>query len=137
MTLPRSVKFTVQHVGGLRFRATVGEHTVAVDALPEDGGTGAAPSAPQLFAAATAACILEFVANSCRLHNVPFERLSLEVEYEEQAQPRRIGAITATLHIEPEPPEDVKRRLIGVACHATLVNTLARPPEVVVRFAEG
>ncbi len=41
----------------------------------------------------------------------------------------------ATIHIEPEPPEDVKRRLIGVARHATLVNTLLRPSEVVIRFA--
>jgi len=76
------------------------------------------------------------VANSCRLRGIPFERLSLEMEYEELARPRRIGAMEATIHIEPEPPEDVKRRLIGVARHATLVNTLMRPPEVVVQFAE-
>jgi hypothetical protein len=39
------------------------------------------------------------------------------------------------LHIVPEPPEDVKRRLIGVARHATLVNTLAQPLEVKAEFA--
>jgi hypothetical protein len=44
--------------------------------------------------------------------------------------------LEATLLIEPEPPDDVKRRLIGVARRATLVNTLARPPEVTIRFAE-
>jgi uncharacterized OsmC-like protein len=131
------VRIIVQHVEALRFQATVGEHIVSVDAAPEDGGAGAAPSAPQLFAAAVGACMLDFVANSCQLHGVPFERLSLEVEYEEQAQPRRIGTLEATLRIEPQPPEDVKRRLVGVAHHATLVNTLMRPPEVVIRFAEG
>jgi len=130
------VKLAVQHVDGLRFLATAGEHIVALDAAPEDGGAGTALSAPQLFAAAMGACILEFVANSCRLRGIPFERLSLEMEYEELARPRRIGAMEATIHIEPEPPEDVKRRLIGVARHATLVNTLMRPPEVVVQFAE-
>jgi len=137
MNLPRTVTLIVQHVDGLRFQATVGEHTVAVDALPEDGGTGAAPSAPQLFAAAVGACMLEFVANSCRLHGIPFERLSLTLDYTEQAQPRRVGVIEATLCIEPEPPEDVKRRLISVARHATLANTLTHPPEVAIRFAEG
>ncbi len=130
------MKLAVQHVDGLRFLATAGEHIVALDAAPEDGGAGTALSAPQLFAAAMGACILEFVANSCRLRGIPFERLSLEMEYEELARPRRIGAMEATIHIEPEPPEDVKRRLIGVARHATLVNTLMRPPEVVVQFAE-
>jgi len=129
------VRLTVQHVDGLRFLATVGEHAVVVDAAPEDGGGGTAMSAPQLFAAALGACICEFVVNSCRLRDVPFERLSLELEYEELERPRRVGEVRATLHIEPEPPEDVKRRLIGVARHATLVNTLVRPPEVVVRFA--
>ena len=77
----------------------------------------------------------EFVVNSCRLRGIPFERLSLEMACEELERPRRIGALEATIHIEPEPPEDVKRRLIGVARHATLANTLVRPPEVTIRFA--
>lgn len=130
------MRLTVQHVDGLRFLATVEGHTAVVDAAPEDGGAGTAPSAPQLFAAAVSACILEFVSNSCRLHGIPCERLSLELQGDESARPRRIAALEATIHIEPDPPEDVKRRLIGVARHATLVNTLVRPPEVVVRFAE-
>jgi uncharacterized OsmC-like protein len=131
------MKLSVQHVDGLRFLATVGQHSVVVDAAPEDGGAGTALSAPQLFAAAAGACVLEFVVNSCRLRGVPFDRLSLEMEYAELDRPRRIGSLAATIHIEPEPPEDVKRRLIGVARHATLANTLARPPEVVIRFVEG
>ena len=129
------MRLTVQHVDGLRFLATVGEHTAVVDAAPEDGGAGTALSAPQMFAAAVGACLLEFVANSCRLRGIPFERLGLEMECEESARPRRIGTLEATIHIEPELPEDVKRRLIGVARHATLANTLVRPPEVTIRFA--
>jgi len=129
------MNLTVRHVDGLRFLATVGEHTVVVDATPEDGGAGTALSAPQLFAAAVGACILEFVANSCRLHGIPFERLSLEMECEELVRPRRVGALSVTIHVEPEPPEDVKRRLIGVAHHATLVNTFTRSPEVTIWFA--
>jgi len=129
------MKLVVQHVDGLRFLATLGEHAVVVDAAPEDGGGGTALSAPQLFAAAVGACMCEFVVNSCRLRGIPFERLSLEMACEELERPRRIGALEATIHLEPEPPEDVKRRLIGVARHATLANTLARPPEVTIRFA--
>lgn len=129
------MRLTVQHVDGLRFLATGEGHAVLVDAAPEDGGTGTAFSAPQLFAAAVGACILEFVANSCRLRDIPFERLILEVESEELAKPRRIGAIAATIHIEPEPAEDVKRKLVGVARHATLANTLVRVPEMRIQFA--
>jgi len=129
------VRLTVQHVDGLRFLATVGEHAVVVDAAPEDGGGGIAPSAPRLFAAALGACICEFVVNSCQLRGIPLERLSVELEYEELERPRRVGEVRATLHIEPEPDEATKRRLLGVARHATLVNTLVRPPEVVIQFA--
>jgi uncharacterized OsmC-like protein len=128
------VRLTIQHVDGLRFLATDAAHAVVVDAAPEDGGSGTALSAPQLFAASVGACVLEFVANSCRLHGVPFERLSLEIAGEEMARPRRIGSLNATIHIEPEPPEDVKRRLLGVARHATLINTLRRSPELAIRF---
>ena len=129
------MKLVVQHVEGLRFLATVGEHSATMDAAPEDGGGGTAMSAPQFLAAAVSACILEFVANSCRLRGIPFERLSLEMTCEELSRPRRIGALEGTIHMGPEPPDDVKRRLIGVARHATLVNTLACPPEVIIRFA--
>ncbi len=129
------MKITVQHVDGLRFLATVGAHAVVMDAAQEDGGAGTALSAPQMFAAAVGACILEFVANSCRLREIPYERLSVEMEVEEVARPRRLGALEARLHMEPEPPEDVKRRLVGVARRATLVNTLVRPPEVIVQFS--
>lgn len=129
------MKIIVQHVDGLRFLATAGEHTLVMDASQEDGGTGTAMSAPQLFGAAVGACICEFVANSCRLRGISFERLSLEVVCEESAGPRRVGALEATIHMEPEPPEEVRRRLVGVAQHASLVNTLARPPALVIRFA--
>jgi uncharacterized OsmC-like protein len=129
------MKLVVRHIDELRFLATSAGHTVVVDAALQDGGTGTALSAPQLFVAAVGACILEFVTNSCRLNGLPVEQLSLEIVCEEETQPRRLGSLEATLHIEPEPPEDVKRRLIGVARHATLVNTLGRPPAVVVRFA--
>ncbi|MEA3339410.1 MAG: OsmC family protein [Chloroflexota bacterium] len=128
------MKLTVQHVDGMRFLATAGGHTVVVDAAPEDGGAGTAMSAPQMFAAALGACVLEFVVNSCRLREIPFERVSVELEYEELERPRRIGPLEATLRIEPELPDDVKRRLVGVARHATLVNTLRRPPELDIQF---
>jgi uncharacterized OsmC-like protein len=130
------MKITVQHVEALRFQATVGEHTVSVDAVVGEGEASSAMSAPQLFAAAVGACILEFAANSCRLREIPVERLSLEVTCEELERPRRLGPLEATLTIEPQPPEGVKQRLIGVAQHATLVNTLARPLEVDIRFVE-
>jgi uncharacterized OsmC-like protein len=126
---------TVQHVDGMRFLATAAGHTVVVDAAPEDGGGGTAMSAPQLFVAAMGACILEFVANSCRLRGIPVERLSLEVAYEEVPKPRRVDALEVAIRIEPEPPEEVKQRLLAVARHATLVNTLARPPGMDICFA--
>jgi hypothetical protein len=60
----------------------------------------------------------------------------VELEYQELERPRRVGPLEVTLHIQPEPPDDVKRRLIGVARHVTLTNTLRRPPELNIQFAE-
>lgn len=130
------MKVTVQHVDGMRFLASTGRNAVVVDATPEDGGGGSALSAPQLFAAALGACMCEFVANSCRLREIPFERLSVEVHCEVLEKPRRMGDLTATLHIQPPVDDDVKRRLIGVARRGTLVGALRRPPEIDIRFTE-
>jgi len=128
------MKLTVEHVDGMRFLTTAEDHSVVVDASRQDGGGGTAMSAPQLFVAAVGACILEFVLNSCHLRGVPVERLGVEMEYEEVMRPRRVGVLEATIYLEPVPTEDVKARLLGVGRHATLVNTLVRPPELVVRF---
>jgi uncharacterized OsmC-like protein len=129
------MQLTVQHVDGMRFLATDGDHTVVVDAAPDQGGGGTAMSAPQLFVAAVGACILEFVVNSCRLREVPVEGLTAKLGYDEIPGPRRVGILTAEISIDPEPPEEVKRRVVGVARHATLINTLAQPPAVDIHFA--
>jgi putative redox protein len=130
------MELTVQHIDGMRFLATADAHTVIADAAPVDGGGGTAMSATQLFMAALGACILEFVLNSCRLRGVPVERLSVEMAYREVPRPRRIGPVEAAIHLKPDPPDEVKRRLVGVARHATLSNTLVRPPGVDITFTE-
>jgi uncharacterized OsmC-like protein len=130
------MQVTVQHVDGMRFLATEGGHTVVVDAAPEHGGRGTAMSAPQLFVAALGACILEFVVNSCRLRGVPVERLSVTMECQEILGPRQVGALSAAISLAPEPPEEVRHRVVGVARHATLINTLAQSPEVDIHFAK-
>jgi uncharacterized OsmC-like protein len=127
---------------GMRFLATAraedsevrAAHAVVIDAAIEDGGGGTAMSAPQMFVAAIGACMLEFVSNSCRLREIEIARLSLDLTYEELERPRRIGPLDAVLHVEPDIPEADKRRLMGVARRATLVNTLARAPEVTIRW---
>jgi uncharacterized OsmC-like protein len=131
------MNLAVQHVDGMRFLATADGHTVVVDAAFQDGGGGTALSAPQLFVVALCACILEFVANSCRLRGMPVERLSVEAAYEEVPNPRRVGSLEMAICVEPDPPAEVKQRLLGVARHATLINTLVRPPEVGICFAEA
>ena len=92
---------------------------------------------PGTLAGATlGACILEFVLNSCRLRGIPVERLGVEMAYREVPRPRRIGEVEAMIHLEPDPPDEVKRRLVGVARHATLTNTLVRPREVDITFSK-
>jgi uncharacterized OsmC-like protein len=129
------MRLTVQHLDGMRFVAREDGHSVIVDAASEDGGGGTAMSAPQLWVAAIGSCMLEFAVNSCRLHDVPIERCILEMTCDEVPSPRRVGPVKARLYIEPDPPEDVKRRITGVARHATLVNALRQPPEVDIAFS--
>ncbi|HDQ73731.1 MAG TPA: OsmC family peroxiredoxin [Chloroflexi bacterium] len=130
-----TTKVSVQHVDGMRFLASTEDNAVVVDAAREGGGGGTALNAPQMFAAAVGACMCEFVANSCRLRDIVFDHLSVEIHYEALEKPRRVGALTATLHVQPPVPDDVKRRLVGVARHATLLGTLRHPPEIDIRFA--
>ncbi len=130
-----TIQARAEWTGGLCSSVTVGRYTVVVDPLPEEGGTGKGMSAPQLFAAAMAACIVGFIANSCRLRGVPLTRLEVWLTAPIQGGPRRVGDMEAEVRMEPEPPEEVRRHLLAVARRATLLNTLARPPRVAIRFA--
>jgi len=62
--------------------------------------------------------------------------LGVEVACEELERPRRLGPVDVQVRIEPRPPEEMMRRLLGVARHDILVNTLARAPEVTIHFVE-
>lgn len=130
------MKLSVQHVDGMRFLATADDHSLVMDASRQDGGSGTAMSAPQLFVAAVGACILEFVLNSCRLQGIPVDRLDVEMLYEELPRPRRVGVLEATIHLVPVPTEEVRARLVAVGRRATLANTLMRPPELILQFGE-
>jgi len=132
-----AIRARAQRIDGLRSVVTVEGHAVVVDPPPEEGGTGTGMSAPQLFAAAIAACIVGFIANSCRLRNIPLTRLEVELTAPIQGGPRRVGDMEAVVRMEPEPPEEVRQHLLAVARRATLLNTLARPPRVFIRFASG
>jgi uncharacterized OsmC-like protein len=123
-------ELTVQHVDGLRFLASTNSQAVIVDAPPDEGGLGTAMSSPQLLAASLGSCALSFVANSCRLHGLPLEHLSLEMMYEEAQRPQRISRIAMRIHIEPPLPPERRRAVLGVANHSTVANTLAHPPEI-------
>lgn len=133
--MSEAIRARAQRVDSLRFVVTVEYHAVVVDLPPEEGGTGTGMSAPQLFVAAMAACIVGFIANSCRLRNIPLTRLEVELTAPVQSGPRRIGDMEAVVRMEPELPEEVRQHLLAVAKRATLLNTLARPPRVAIRFA--
>lgn len=129
-----TIRAQAQWTDGLRSLVTVENHAVIVDPPPEEGGTGTGMSAPQLFAAAMAACIAGFIANSCRLRNIPLTRLEVELTAPVQSGPRRVGDMEAVIRMEPEPPEEVRQHLLKVAKRATLLNTLAQTPQVILRF---
>ena len=132
-----AIRARAQRIDGLRSVVTVEGHAVVVDPPPEEGGTGTGMSAPQLFTAAMAACIMGFIANSCHLRNIPLTRLEVELTAPIQGGPRRVGNMEVVVRMEPEPPEEVRQHLLAVARRATLLNMLARPPRVVIRFASG
>ena len=70
-----------------------------------------------MFAAALGACFLEFVANSCRLRSIPFERLSVELEYEElewQTHPTAEGVEIKVLVSQAVQGTDVTCMLVRV-----------------------
>lgn len=76
--------------GTLRQEVVIGDgHRLVTDEPERVGGEGSAPAPHELLPAALAACISTTVVMYARTKEWPLRRVDVDVEYDQQATPRR------------------------------------------------
>ena len=121
-------RLTASYQGGTAFRMECRGHSVNIDQPLDIGGTDAAMTPPELFAASLSACIGHYVAGYCNQAGISTEGLLVESDWDTAEKPKRIGEISFRITL-PGVPEARRKAVERVASscllHATLINSPA------------
>jgi putative redox protein len=123
------VKMKVVYQGSLRCNMTHGPsgQEIITDAPVDNMGKGEAFSPTDLMASALGACVLTVMGIVAERHQINMKGSSVDIEKEMVTQPlRRIGKITAVIHMASGIPKD-KREMLERAAHTCPVHKSFHP----------
>lgn len=117
---------TVVHMRDSAFALGIRGHMVTLDQPVEDGGSDSGPTPTELFVGAIAGCVGHYAASYMRRHGIRGP-LTVSASYSMATGPTRVDAIQIRIHA-PDVPVEQRPKLLAVARHCTLHNTLDRGP---------
>ncbi|MDP9181864.1 MAG: OsmC family protein [Actinomycetota bacterium] len=120
---------------GDRFSITVRDHVLHTDQPVEDGGEDTAPTPVELFIASLASCVAHYARGYLVRHDLPTEGLRVDASWETVKKPSRVGSIDVSLTLPEGVPEELRARLLAVASHCTVHNSITQPPDIRVVLA--
>ncbi len=132
-----AVEITGKYIGNLKTELTHGPSgTVIRTAAPVDNqGDGSSFSPTDLAAAALGACMLTLIAIVGEREGIDLTGLAFRLEKHMAANPRRIGAIPATITLPAGLTDEQKKKLENAALtcpvHKSLAEGVERPVEFV------
>ncbi|WP_338932804.1 OsmC family protein [Streptomyces netropsis] len=125
----------VEHKTGDTYTISVRGHRLVADQPSAEGGNDDGPTPTELFAASLASCVAFYAGRYLRRHGVGETGLRVEAEFAmADDRPARVSTVRLTVHVPAELDPQRHDALLAVASHCTVHNTLAHPPEIVVRL---
>jgi putative redox protein len=127
----------VTHLEESRYQVQVGHHTFRIGQPITSGGDDAGPSPVELFAASLAACVAHYAGSYLSRHGLSSEGLVVEAEFAmADDRPARIASLLVTITPPAGLSEGHKARLLAVASHCTVHNTIHQPPRVDIDLSD-
>ena len=120
----------VRHLQGDRFQVSIRNHDLVVDQPVDDGGEEKGPTPTELFVAGLASCVAFYGGRFLARHHLPTEGFGVDAEYSIDPHPTRVGQVRLQLRLPDYLPEPYRDRLLAVASHCTVHNSLEQPPVV-------
>ena len=126
---------TVRHVDGDRFTVEARDHVLTVDQPLAAGGDDTAPTPTELFVASLASCVAFYARRYLARHDLPTTGLRVIGAFDMAQRPARVGSISLEIILPVGVPGDQRDRMLAVASHCTVHNSLITPPEVLIALA--
>jgi uncharacterized OsmC-like protein len=124
------IETTVKYLGGVQFEAAARGHKVISDQPPDNQGSDAGMTPPELLLSALATCVGFYAVQYLRARKLPADGLGVRVTAEKATAPARLDAfrveITAPSIVEERYREGVLRAAKSCLIH----NTLEHAPSI-------
>jgi putative redox protein len=127
---------TVTYQGGVRFRVHARGHELDCDQPPENGGSDAGMTPPELLLASLGTCVMYYAVEYLRVRRIPVDRLTVTVSAQKAQRPVRLTDFKVKLSVpglnEPRHREGILRASKNCLIH----NTLVHAPSIAIELAE-
>jgi putative redox protein len=131
-----TLQVTVQHTTGMQFIATARTHKITVD-LPESyRGNDTGPNPIELFIASLGSCIGVYVVSYLKAQSLPTAGLSVDITWEEEKSPARVGHIDAKITLPDGITPEQSVMALKAAEQCKIHNTLENKPHVCVSVVD-
>ena len=127
----------VRHDGGLRFSATIRDHTVVMDQPLSNGGEDTAASPMELLSAALGGCAALYVHQFCAARGIADDGMSVDVITENARKPYRVGRFAIRVTLPPGFPDEYRAAVERAVMTCPVHNTFLHPPAVELDIAVG
>ena len=116
----------------MQYEAEARGHKVICDQPVEAGGTDEGMTPTEFLSASLGTCAMFYAAYYLRLHHLPADGMTVQVEADKASKPARMGAFRLVIEV-PGLTDEVHREGVRRAAEKCMVkNTLLMPPEMVL-----
>jgi len=130
------MEIRIQHLGDVKFEASVRGHRVICDQPPANGGVDAGMTPPEFLLVSLGTCAGFYAAQYLKTRGLPTHGLEITVSADKATQPARLGSFRIEVTVPPldsQQEAGVLRAVKACLVHNTLINAPAI--ETVVRAA--
>lgn len=131
------MRVTLDQVAGGHFIGKARESQLVIDKLPEQGGSVEGFRPTELLLLALGSCMMGTLWTFAENQGIPVQGIHLDLLSEEFPHPERIGRIEIKTELKGKLAPKDRERIMRVAQHCKIHNTLKRPPEINATWIEA
>lgn len=127
----------IKHDGGMRFCAQTRGHEIVCDLPEANAGQDTGMTPPEWLLASLGSCVGVYMVNFCKVKDLPYEGMEVEIASEKGTDPVRISSIRCDIHMPQGFPENMRESALKVAKQCMIHNTMHLTPDIVIDYAQS
>ena len=130
------VQVEIDSVNGVRFDVSARNHRITCDQPPENRGTDAGLTPPELLLASLGTCSAYYAAEYLRARNLDAQTLRVRVSATKEIKPARLSNFLISIDAPACKDERQREGLLRAARNCLIHNTLLHVPSIEIELKQ-